>query len=426
MESVKYLHAADLHLDAAAKGSVCHFSEDSAKIVAEATFTALDRLVRVAKSEKPDFVVLAGDIYNEEDYSLKAQLALRDACKSLNESAIPVFVACGNHDPASSRRMALEWPDNVIFFGENAESFPIYKNDKNDRPFALVHGISHIHSDEGRNLAKLFRRDENASCFQLGVLHCSIGNGPKDRYAPCSLEDLIKSGMDAWALGHAHIRQIVSEKPFIAYSGNTQGLHINESGPKGCYLVTATPRDGGYECSAKFCQLGPAQWETLELDVSCAATLDEIERKVEKGLADLSESLPPECATLFARLSLSGVTDLDALLRRPETLEAIEERLRYFANRTPSVRIRDFSLATRGAPQTENLLARDDLAGEMARICEKIVSSSESLEEFAKKTLAPLFDNPRLRGLLNIPQGEELLALFADAKRTGLEKLEKS
>lgn len=423
MESVRYLHAADLHLDAAAKGSVCQYGEDSGKIVAEATFTALDRLVRLAKSEKPDFVVLAGDIYNEEDYSLKAQLALRDACKSLNESAIPVFVACGNHDPATSRRAALEWTDNVIFFGENVESFPLVKN---DRQFALVHGISHIHGNEGRNLAKFFRRDENAACFQLGVLHCSLGNGPKDRYAPCSLEDLKKSGLDAWALGHAHIRQILCEKPFIAYSGNSQGLHINESGPKGCYLVTATPRDGSFDCSAKFCQLGPAQWETLELDVNGAATLDEIERKAEKGLADLSESLPPECATLFTRLSLSGVTELDALLRRPETLEAIEERLRYFANRAPSIRIRDFSLATKAAPDMENLLARDDLAGEMGRICENIASSSESLDEFAKKTLAPLFDNPRLRGLLSMPQGEELLALFSDAKRTGLEKLEKS
>ena len=43
-----------------------------------ATFTALERLFRFCEEKRPDFLVLAGDIYNQENYSAKAQLALRD------------------------------------------------------------------------------------------------------------------------------------------------------------------------------------------------------------------------------------------------------------------------------------------------------------------------------------------------------------
>lgn len=423
MESVRYLHAADLHLDATCKGAICQPDENVGKIFAEATFIALDRLVRVAEKEKPDFVVLAGDIYNEEDHSLKAQFALRDACRRLNEYSIPVFIAHGNHDPLSSLHTALEWPDNVTFFGESPQSWPIVKN---GQTIAIIQGISHTQTCESRNLAKLFHRDPENGCFQLGVLHCSAGNGCKDRYAPCSLEDLTASGLDAWSLGHAHVRQILAEKPFIAYSGNTQGLHINECGPKGCYLVTAAPEDGSFKCSAKFCQLAPLQWETLEAEISGATTLDDVERLLERELAALCEKLPAECQALVVRIVFTGNTELDSVLRRPETLAALEERFSYLASRIPAVCIRDFAFRTKPPMDMDNFLSQDDLAGEVARIWNKIVSDTEKRNEFAKKTLAPLFDNPQLRGIITMPAGENLTSLFEDARRTGLERLEKS
>ena len=74
----------------------------------------------------------------------------------------------------------------------------------------------------------MFRRSQQHQCFQLGVLHCTVeGQSKADRYAPCSLDDLKNSGLDAWALGHVHERATLSAAPFVAYSGNAQGLHIS-------------------------------------------------------------------------------------------------------------------------------------------------------------------------------------------------------
>ena len=166
MDAVRYVHAADLHLDVAFKGAVSQFEDvsRSGRQLWEATFTALERLVRLCERERPDFVVLAGDIYNEEDHSLRAQFALRDACKRLEAHGISVFIAHGNHDPLTSRLAALEWPSNVVFFGSDVEAHPVFRN---GQQIALVHGISHASSAEGRNLARFFRRSAANSCFQL-------------------------------------------------------------------------------------------------------------------------------------------------------------------------------------------------------------------------------------------------------------------
>lgn len=184
--------------------------------------------------------MLAGDIYNQENHSVKAQLKLRDGCERLKNLGIRVFLAHGNHDPLASRLAAVQWPDNVTVFGPEPSRHVL---EKNGAPLAVIHGISHAKAKEGRNLARFFNRDSAHDCFQLGVLHCTVeGEAKADRYAPCSLEDLKSSGLDAWALGHVHERKTLCESPFIAYPGNAQGLHVNEAGLRGCLSVTAAPQ----------------------------------------------------------------------------------------------------------------------------------------------------------------------------------------
>lgn len=425
MGTVRYVHAADLHLDVAFKGAVSQFEDASrsGRQLWEAAFTALERLVRLCEREKPDFVVLAGDIYNQEDHSLRAQFALRDACKRLEAAGIPVFVAHGNHDPLTSRLTALEWPSNVVFFGSEVEAHPVLKN---GQQIALVHGISHASNAEGRNLAKLFRRDAANSCFQLGVLHCSLDDVKSDRYAPCSKSDLVSAGLDAWALGHVHKRQVVCESPLIAYSGNIQGLHINEQGPKGCNLVTAKAVEGGWDFATDFHHLGPVQWDTVEVDLSGAKTMDEVARLLENALVRARENVAPECQVLIARLVLRGDTDMDGSLHKADALQILADQASFMTSQVPAVWIKDIRLETRPAINPDNYLERDDLVGEVARICRDMAADREKFEEFAKNRLASLFDNPRLNKLLTMPQGEMLEKILGEAERICLERLEKS
>lgn len=129
MNSLRYIHAADLHLDTPFLGLTRSDAGEALQAqLRDATFTALQRLFDLCEQLRPDFLVLAGDIYNQEEHSVKAQLALRDGCLRLQACGIPVFWAHGNHDPLDSRLKTVDWPGNVTIFGPEPGQHVLYRD----------------------------------------------------------------------------------------------------------------------------------------------------------------------------------------------------------------------------------------------------------------------------------------------------------
>jgi DNA repair exonuclease SbcCD nuclease subunit len=91
---VRFLHAADLHLGL----RVTRFEEDACNRVGEARFTAIQQLRQQAAKLKVDFIVIAGDVF--DDHCVSRSDATR-AFPILESSAdsCPVFIIPGNHDP---------------------------------------------------------------------------------------------------------------------------------------------------------------------------------------------------------------------------------------------------------------------------------------------------------------------------------------
>ena len=438
MFPVRYIHAADLHLDAAFSGISREASgADMAARLRTATFTALERLFSLCEREKPDFLVIAGDIYNQEDHSVKAQMALRDGCERLAACGVRIFLAHGNHDPLSSRLQSLHWPDNTTIFGDSVESHIVTRDAV---PVAVVHGISHATAREMRNLAQSFSRldmeghTQNAEarrCFQLGVLHCTLeGTSHADRYAPCTPHDLQTTGLDAWALGHVHERRIVNEQPFVAYPGNTQGLHINESGPRGCLLVSATPDAApdaelpAFSCTASFHPLGPVQWETLTVSAEGVTDLNRLETAIADSMEKAGAATDVSCSTLMVRVRLAGRTELDAILRAPGAAADLAERLRGESTGRPLVWLKDLMVDTGQWLDMEALLRREDLLGETLRLAKERQSSSESLTSLASDALHPLARHAKTCSALTPPEAEELSSLLDDAQRLCIDLME--
>ncbi len=431
MTSVRYIHAADLHLDAAFKGlGRATETQALAEQLHTATFTAVDRLVTLCEKEKPDFLVLAGDIYNAEDQSLKAQLHVQDMCKKLSALGIKVFIAHGNHDPLSSRLQMLEWPENTIIFDDTVKSHKVKRSsDGKLQEVAIVHGISHASAREARNLAKAFSRVEekgSEQVFQLGVLHCTLeSESHADRYAPCTLEDLKTTNLDAWALGHVHERRVVSQEPFVAYPGNTQGLHINECGPKGCFVVNVTPTtQNKFEIESKFHTLSPIIWENVHVDLNDAESVDQILQRINQGIENATADADPECTALILRIRLTGRLELDRELRKPETLDEILEQIRSNTPNSPFVWIKDIVLATTTLQSLEALSSRDDLLGETLRLAHTIGSNDESLQTFMQTSLAQLYTHNKAKHILEIPEGQDAKNLLEEAQRLCVDMME--
>ena len=73
MSMIRFIHAADLHLDSPFKG-MTGMQVDQLVRLRNSTFKAFERLIEHALKTKPDFILIVGEIYDGEDRSLRAQL----------------------------------------------------------------------------------------------------------------------------------------------------------------------------------------------------------------------------------------------------------------------------------------------------------------------------------------------------------------
>ena len=256
MKPFSFVHTADLHLDSPFVG-LRDVDEKVVREIREATFHTFDRIVDLCVDRKADFLLVAGDIYDGRDRSLRAQLRFRDGLRRLSDEGISSFVVHGNHDPLDSWAATLEWPERAHIFGGNAVTAEPVERD--GQTIALVYGISYPTQEVRANLARKFRRRDDGK-FAIGLLHCNVGvDTGHEPYAPCTMKDLAGAGMDYWALGHVHNNRVLSSKePMIVYPGNPQGRTPLEVGARGCYFVEV--RETG-RARAEFVPVDSVRWQ---------------------------------------------------------------------------------------------------------------------------------------------------------------------
>ncbi|SES19830.1 DNA repair exonuclease [Psychrobacillus sp. OK032] len=235
MTEIRFLHIADLHLDSPFKG-ISSIPQSKWNDIRESTFNAFTNIVEYALENKPDFVLIVGDIYDGENRSLRAQHLFQKGMEALQSEGIPVFICYGNHDHLSGNWVRFQLPDNVQEFGGDVETKTLdIKGQK-----VNISGFSYKerHVLEGMHT---YYPTANGQHIHIGMLHGSVeGNVEHDVYAPFQKNNLIAKGYDYWALGHIHKRQTLHDDPPIVYPGNTQSRHRNEKGLKGFYDVTLT------------------------------------------------------------------------------------------------------------------------------------------------------------------------------------------
>ncbi|MHA6251635.1 metallophosphoesterase family protein [Oceanobacillus sp. CAU 1775] len=273
---ITFIHAADLHLDSPFKG-LANTPEHIFKEIKESTFLALERLVATAIEKQVDFIVITGDLFDNEKQSLKAQIRLKKAFENLQENQINVYLSYGNHDYISGNIHEVAYPDNVyIFPDDTVRSFSFEKDGK---ALAAITGFSYVNRAVMQNKANEYRIQHPEATYQIAMLHGSIqGNNEHDTYAPFQLSDLTSKEFDYWALGHIHKREILAKDPLIVYPGNIQGRHRKETGAKGCYYVKLS----SMEQKIDFISLQEILFLPLQIDVSDCTKAYQLESKIQE------------------------------------------------------------------------------------------------------------------------------------------------
>jgi exonuclease SbcD len=414
MSSFRFIHCSDLHIDSPFKGLASE-NPELAKRLRASTSQAFQNIVDLAIKEKVDAVVIAGDIYDGKDKSLQAQFKFREGLKNLSDAGIPSFLAHGNHDPLDSRFATLKWPDLVtVFSGGEIECHNIQRDGKT---LAKVHGVSYPTREVKENLALRFEQHSGEG-FGIGVLHANVGgNLDHDDYAPCSIEDLVSRNMDYWALGHIHAHQILRPSdPAIVYSGNTQARHKNETGIKGCCLVTLRPNASP---EIRFLAVDSVRFVMETLDVSRARTLDDVIESVQSHSEEISARAKGLDALIH--LTLTGRTTANEELRLKNNIEELLEQIQSgFAGRIPAIWI-DLAVATEGTYDVEALKQGNDFVADLLALYEEFETGAG--DEDLRATLKPVFENWSGRKYLEPYSPEDIQALLREARNLTLDPL---
>lgn len=349
---MKLLHAADLHIDSPLRG-LERYPDAPADLLRGATRRATENLVALARAERVDAVLLAGDVFDGDWRDFETALFFRRQLVALQDAGIPVYLVSGNHDAASQISRTLSYPENVTVFDT---SRPETARPQPDAGF-VVHGQGYARRDVTENLAVGYPA-AIPGLFNIGLLHTALtGRDGHDRYAPCTEQELAALGYDYWALGHVHTREEVSAEPHIVFPGNIQGRHAKEDGPKGCTLVTVRP--GRTELEHR--DLDVVRWARLEVDASGAADLDEV---CALARTELDRARTAAGKPLAARIVVVGRSEAHAELWRER--ERLGAELRALAQDYDDVWLEKVRAAT-SPPQTADPADEGAGAGELVR-----------------------------------------------------------
>ncbi len=194
------------------------------------------RIVDLCLDEQVDALLLAGDLYDGDQTSMKTARFLVEQLRRLSEAGIKTFIIRGNHDASSRITRELVFPDTVKVFGGRAEVVTVERGGS-DYP-VVIHGLSFTHPQSPESLIGKYKAPV-PDAVNIGLMHTSMTGAPGHNvYAPCSLADLQRTEFQYWALGHVHKRMVADGPCTVVMPGIPQGRDVNEAGAKSATLVT--------------------------------------------------------------------------------------------------------------------------------------------------------------------------------------------
>ncbi|WP_293647429.1 metallophosphoesterase family protein [Thiolapillus sp.] len=374
---MKFIHAADIHLDSALHG-LERYEGAPVDEIRSATRRAFDNLIELAIEEEVAFILLAGDLYDGDWKDYNTGLYFMQHMARLCDAGIRVFIVAGNHDAASQITKHLRLPDNVTLFSTKHPETVVLE----DLNVAII-GQGFATRAVTDDLSQAYPQGD-PQLFNIGLLHtCLDGKPGHEPYAPCSVDGLRSKGYQYWALGHIHKREEVSQDPWIVFPGNIQGRHIREVGPKGCTLVRV---ESGEIASVEHRDLDVMRWARCEIDVSASETMDELFEQVSEGLqSELDEAGGRPVAV---RLIVKGACPLHSTLHADRERWTQEYRALATALGGAGIWLEKVSFKTKPSVSVDEMLERNDALSGLLHGIRDLEVDASSLAELAEELSA--------------------------------------
>lgn len=372
---LSFLHTADVHLDAplhSLAGSYESRQDDFRRTMRRIRDLVLDR--------QADVWLIAGDLLELHGGRRSTAVFLRDLFASV--APTPVCIAPGNHDPwrADSFYQSLDWPANVYWFTPEwgAYEFP----EKSCVIYGWGFPQPHVYASP---LADFPGRLPGYR-HHLMVLHASVvhsGGEEHHPYAPVTVEELARTGMDYVALGHIHkpmqFLHPVHRQVFAAYPGSPEGLSLKESGPR---HVLYGELDGEGRLRLEDIPVQTRMILKREIVLQGEETMEQLIERMERELADVEDGQ-------IAAVTLTG--------ERPAHFQPATDVLEQRFSRFFSMRISDRS---RPDVDVEKVIAEGGVWGSWLSLllAEEAAAADEQRREVARLAVREALD--RIGGII--------------------------
>jgi len=250
---IKLLHTGDIHLDSAFSG----LDSRSAEIRRNELRSAFTSMITYARMNNADLIIIAGDLFDSEYVTKETISILRREFESF---AKPIFIAPGNHDPASQKSIWHKkiFPDNVhVFTTEELSSV-----DLEDIP-VTVYGYAFT-SQSMLDFPANSHSVNDTERVNLLIAHGEITSSTSST-CPITEDALASFGADYTALGHIHNPPAPGEDGRWCYCGCLEGRGFDELGPKGACMVEITKSGTSSDIAIKRVRFSKRRYERGEL-----------------------------------------------------------------------------------------------------------------------------------------------------------------
>ncbi|NMA55338.1 MAG: DNA repair exonuclease [Firmicutes bacterium] len=304
---IRFLHTADWQIGMKAR----HVAPVGDQVRA-ARFQTIRRLLQVAVERRADFVVVAGDVF--EDNQVDNQL-IHKLLSILESCPLPIYLLPGNHDPLT--------PDSVYWRPALTANCPAnVKVLTTFDPLEPLPGVVLLPAPCYQKKSDLDPTSNwpliSSSGPKIGLAHGSLmieGRYQADDY-PIPVQAAQLRQLDYLALGHWHSLFSPDRRTF--YSGTPEPTGFGETDSGKVLLVTFEGPDAIPQVEP--IEVSTLVWEQWEYDLGIG--IDELEGRLKQRAGQLAK---PENTLL--RLSLSGYSSPATAAKLTEISQWLKARL---------------------------------------------------------------------------------------------------
>lgn len=294
MKTLKFIHCADLHLDAPFKEiGKDTYAETRRKDIREAFSYILKRV----EEEKAQMLLISGDLYEHKTVGKSTMAWL---FMVLSQVKVPVVIIPGNHDPylKNSWYRNWDWPENVIILS------PDYPEIILEDLFVKVYGMGFSSFKEDKPDLSVVSPPLK-DYFNIMMIHGTLDmEFTNQAYKPVTTRELEGLGYDYYAMGHFH--RLRDDYPLKnAFNpGSPEPLGFDEQGFHGAFIVNMTMEQDKKSIRVEKFETANRSYHDKSLDITGCKALEEVKMRI----LGLLEGLRPDRDLI--RITLAGRTDL--------------------------------------------------------------------------------------------------------------------